>query len=515
MFRHLRINRWWLYCMVAASAIASFGHFPAGHAQQVGSGNEMLHVSGTTDTFQVPLYKSRILQLRTPVAQVSVGNPEIADILIFQARQVYVVGKALGTTNVVLWDRNNRVVAAVDVEVTHDLATLKQKLYQLLPNENIQVRSSNGIIALSGEVSSVVKMDTALKLASSFAPRGEKDKEARVLNLMQVGGAQQVLLEVKVAELRRDITKRMGINFNAIVAGNPLKIGAVSGGARFPDAIFEGADGLGGRIPVFGGEPPIGPVIDEFAPNDLSIADKGLFASFLSGDVLFNAVIDAAKNNGLAKILSEPTLTTLTGQTATFLSGGEFPIPVPGEDGQVTISFKEFGVGLEFLPVVLDSGRINLKVNIAVSELSAANSVVVGVAQTRNVFAVPALTKRSSSSTLELSDGQTMAIAGLISDNVREAVDKFPGLGDIPMLGMLFRSQQFIKDQTELVIFVTPRFAKPTPPELVRLPTDSFVEPSDLEFYLMGKMEGTRPRAAQPTETLQKGGLEGAFGHQL
>ncbi|WP_315980771.1 hypothetical protein [Aliamphritea spongicola] len=236
-----------------------------------------------------------------------------------------------------------------------------------------------------------------------------------------------------------------------------------------------------------------GPVIDEFAPNDLAIADKGLFASYIGGDYLFSLALDAAKEDGSAKILAEPTLTTLTGQEASFLSGGEFPIPVPNDDG-ITIEFKEFGIGLKFLPVVLDSQRINMTLNISVSELTSSASIAAFPGNTNATFFVPALTKRSASSTVELADGQTIGIAGLLNENMREVVNKFPGLGDIPVLGHLFRSQEFEKGETELVIMVTPQLAKPLNTDEIELPTDNFVEPSDFEFYILGKNLGILKR---------------------
>jgi pilus assembly protein CpaC len=338
-----------------------------------------------------------------------------------------------------------------------------------------------------------------------------------VLNLMQVGGAQQVMLEVKVAEVNRSILRRLGVNFAPFLFGNRSTFGTVTGGAAFPDALF-GPQQL--RVPVFsGGAPvvprsPIGPPIQLFEPSTPTIPDTGLFASYLRGDFFFNMAIEASKTNGLAKILAEPTLTTMTGQEAQFLSGGEFPIPVPqGTNLSTTIEFREFGIGLRFLPVVLDSQRINLKVNVKVSELSADAAVVVQVPGTAAAFSIPSLTTRSASSTVELADGQTMGIAGLISDNVRESITKFPGLGDIPGLGILFRSQEFIKGETELVIFVTPRLARPIPPQQVRLPTDSFVEPTDLEFYLLGRMEGARPAARGAA--LEGSAPEQGFGHQF
>jgi pilus assembly protein CpaC len=210
--------------------------------------------------------------------------------------------------------------------------------------------------------------------------------------------------------------------------------------------------------------------------------------------------------------LAEPNLTTLSGQEAKFISGGEFPIPVPNGDFGITVEFKEYGVGLVFLPIVLDSGLVSLKVNVTVSELVEDNSVALGFAEglSSTNFFIPALTKRAANATVEVPSGQTIAIAGLINEKLRESVDKFPGIGDLPILGPLFRSQEFIKGQSELVIFVTPRLAAPFSPDLVKLPTDAFVEPNDTEFYLMGKLEGGNPQMGP-----DKSGAEGKFGHEL
>jgi pilus assembly protein CpaC len=485
-------------------------------------------------TVQVPLHKSRVMHLRVPVARISVGNPEIADILAVEPTQVYVLGKALGTTNVVLWDEGDRIAGAVNLEVTHDLETLKRKLHQLLPGEPVRVHSSQESIVLSGEVSSAPKADAALRLAESFAPEKEKNgggpaaggmatagagaegdagKSSRVLNLLQVGGAQQVMLEVKVAEVNRTLVKRLDIQFNALSVDGNWKIGSVGGGATFPPAIFKTP--LGDvNVPVFNESPMVGPDISEFIPNVPRIEDKGLFLNYLSRTFLFNLFLDAAKDRGLARILAEPTLVTLTGQQATFLAGGEFPIPVPQDLGRTTIEFKEFGVGLRFVPLVLDSGMINLKVNVTVSELQPQNSLILGVDQSSSNFFVPALAKRSATSTVELKSGETIGIAGMINENLRGNVDKFPGLGDVPVLGMLFRSQEYVQGQTELVIFVTPRLAQATRQEKLRLPTDNFVEPTDREFYLLGQLKG-KPRPASVPIEPGEGGTEGPFGHDL
>jgi len=459
----------------------------------------------------VPLYKSRLISLDAPATRVSVGNPDVADILILRATQLYVLGKDLGTTNVLLWDRDDVLIDTIEVEVTHDLQSLKKKLFDLLPNEKIEVHSAQRNIILSGKVSNVTNMEAALKIARGYFANfsavdttefeqedggSSKDSNGEVINLMSVGGVQQVMLEVKVAEISRTELKRLDVRFNSILQGSERwNWGGVNGGASFPDALF-GEDEV--RIPVFNNTAPLGPVIDEYMPNDMLIKDKGFFASLLTENALFNVAFDAAKENGLAKILAEPTLTTQTGQVAEFLSGGEFPIPVPqgGANNAVTIEFKEFGVGVKFLPVVLDNDRINLQLNISVSELVSGNTIGITQEGVTSSFIIPSLTKRSAISTVELADGQTIGIAGLINENLREVVTKFPGLGNIPGIGALFRSQEFVKGETELLILVTPHLAKPLRPEQIRLPTEGFAEPSDIDWFLMGRTEGKRAAAA-------------------
>jgi pilus assembly protein CpaC len=497
----------------AALVILSMLLISTAHAQQQSS-TAMLG----EQALRVPLYKSKLVRLSAPATRVSVGNPDVADILIVRSNQLYVLGKDLGTTNVLLWDRQDVLIDSIEVEVTHDLQSLKKKLYELLPNEKIEVRSAQRNIILSGNVSNVSNMDAALKIARGYfaqftavdttefeQEQGSADQGGgEVINLMSVGGVQQVMLEVKVAEISRTELRRLDVRFNSILKNNSnWSWGAVNGGATFPDAVFPPDDT---RIPVFDGRAPLGPVIDEYAPNDLAIADKGFFASFLNEDALFNVAFDIVKENGLAKILAEPTLTTQTGQEAEFLSGGEFPIPVPqgGANNAVTIEFKEFGVGVKFVPVVLDNERINLKLNISVSELVSGNTVGINIDGVTSSFIIPSLTKRSAISTVELADGQTIGIAGLINENLREVVTKFPALGSIPVLGALFRSQEFIKGETELLILVTPRRAKPLGPRDIRLPTDGFAEPGDLSWYLLGSTEG-RSKSSSATASSSAG----------
>ena len=422
----------------------------------------------------VPLYKSEIVRLTIPAARVSVGNPDIADLIILQSTQLYVLGKDLGTTNVLLWDRSDVLIGTVNVEVTHDLQSLKEKLYRLLPQEKIEVYSAQRNIVLAGRVSNITNMNAAIQIADGYfsqiasavesetfeltqASGGREDRSVgEVINLMSVGGVHQVMLEVKVAEIQRTELKQMDVRFSALLTGSSNWIwGGANGGANID--------------------------IDDPTLNDLFIDDKGFFASYMSENALFNLAFDAAKKNGLAKILAEPTLVAMSGERARFVSGGEFPFLVRGAVGQAdTIEFKEFGIQVGFLPVVLDSGRISLELDIVVSEL----------ADLGGFGGTPGLLKRGAQTTVELADGQTLGIAGLINEDLEETVTKFPGLGSIPVLGALFRSQEFEKRETELLIMVTPHLVKPLIPAEVELPTDNIVESGDFGWYLQGKLQG-------------------------
>ena len=467
--------------------------------------------AGASVNMTLPLFKSRVVVADLPTSRVAVGNPDIADIVVISPLQLYVLAKDIGTTNILFWGRDNQLIGSVNLEVVHDLDGLKSKLHQMLPQEPIEVYSAQRSIVLKGRASNIAAMNGAVRIAEGYLAQIQTAKDAQefqqesssrradksvgeIINLIEVAGSHQVMLEVKVAEIARTEVKRLQTKFYSIAKGVDGAIGGVNGGATFPDALI--ADPVLGnvRVPVLPGV-PWGPALDEFAPNDMSIANQGLFGTFIDDDFLFNLAIDAAKEKGLAKILAEPTLTTLTGQEAQFLSGGRFPIPVSDGVEGVTIQFEQFGVALKFLPVVLSSGRINLKVNVSVSELVDTGSLVLRAPGVSTATFVPALRERSASATVELGDGQSMGLAGMLDDNLREVVTRFPGLGDIPILGTLFRSSQFQKGQTELVILVTPRLAKPIAPGSVTLPTDKFVEPTDAEFYWHGKLEGSGPAA--------------------
>ncbi|MGA8707760.1 MAG: type II and III secretion system protein family protein [Steroidobacteraceae bacterium] len=469
---------------------------------------------GYATDLTVPLYKSQIITVTGSASRISIGSPDIADIVVISPSQLYVLGKDIGTTNVLLWDKDNHLVGMINVQVQHDLEELKHKLAELLPGEAIEVRSAQRSIVLSGHVSDTEKMNAAIRIAQKYlvqvqtavkaeqfkqegpGTRREGDKMndvGEVINLMQIGGVQQVMLEVKVSEMQRTEVRSLNAQFNAFKNGGQWNFGGVNGGATMPAYVNPNGD----LVPVFtssnaaGNLTRWGPPVSEFLPNPMSIANQGLFASFLDNNFMFNLALDAALNQGLAKILAEPTLTTLTGQEAKFLSGGEFPIPIQSSLGQVSIEYKDYGVELEFIPVVLENGRINLKLTISVSQLVSTTSLGISATTTNSVLVIPSLTTRSASGTVELADGQTIGLAGLLNDSLAQSINKFPGLGDLPVLGALFRSQNYQKGDTELVITVTPHLAKPLPKSRIKLPTDSFVEPSKLDYYLWGHMEGS------------------------
>lgn len=485
------------------------------------------------DELSLPLYKSGILDLNQTPSQISVGNPGIADILVLRGRQVHVIAKALGSTNVVFWDNSGRIFATVDIEVTHDLDSLKQKLFTLLPAEKIGVFSAQEKLILNGSVSSAANLQAALDIADSYLPEcidsvsgaasgdsdairgsGTKDtneegcEKAKLVNMMSVGGSQQIMLEVKVAEISRSFMREMDSDFNVVdvSSGGNATLGAVSGGAQWPNAVLQGDGELPftALAPIDGSISPIN-VVDKFDPSIPSITDTGIFFSKLAGNTFYQLALEMSRAKGLSKILAEPNLTTMTGKRAKFVSGGEFPITVVTDDG-ITVIYKEFGVIVDFIPTILDDQRISLDLEVGVSELDF-QGIDGGF---------PLIVKRSASSTVELKNGQTIGIAGLIQDNLDEFFSKYPGLGDVPILGHLFRSQTFRSDQSELVIFVTPHLAQPLSPDLIKLPTDSFVPPNDFEFYVLGKMNSVSKPEKKSYRKQIDGGFDGvSFGHKM
>lgn len=468
---------------------------------------------------------SKVIKTPFPVTRVSVGNPEIADILVISDREIYVNALGPGVTNLTLWGRKRFTSASVTVEM--DVTLLKEKLHKILPKEKIGVEAVGDSIVLSGEVSGLAAQQTAIDIASGFLreqvslkeitgervtvvhtqekaqapgqaapPGGElagggqrKFKETKIINLMHVGGVQQVMVEVRVAEIQRSLGRQIGVNFGAFDRQGNF-------GISFLDRLTS-----------------ISSFTRGFTSTSIEMAFSTAInaaAGWQTGSWLWTAFFNVLKQQGLGRILAEPNLVATSGQEASFLAGGEFPVPVPqpGAGGSViTIEWKKFGVQLVFTPVVLDEGKIALKVAPTVSELDFTTAPVV-----ISGFQVPGLRVRSTGTHVEVKDGQTFAIAGLLSDSHRNAVSKYPVLGDIPIIGDLFRSSNYQKNETELVILVTPRLVKPMTTTATRLPTDKYVEPTDFEAYLLGALEGRGKKNSSNPPPAQK--LPDGFGQK-
>ncbi len=443
--------------------------------------------ANTTQRLAVMLGKSVVVESPVPIRRASLADPQIADVMVLSPKQIYVTGKAVGSTNLTLWEKGDRISAVFDLVVSPDLIRLKEQLHELLPEETaIRVTASHDSIALSGSISSAASLAQTLAIAEAYAPK-------RVLNLLQVGGVHQVMLEVRVAEMNRNLIKRLGINANATNSQGDFgvtKLNNLTAIVPPNQAMF-----LSG---------PLGIVLGQ-AVNSL--------LRFQTGSLTWTGFIDALKQEDFVKVLAEPTLVALSGQEASFLAGGEFPVPVPQAFGVITIQWKKFGVSLNFQPTVLGPNRISMTVSPEVSELDFANGVNI------QSFQIPSLTTRRASTVIELADSQSFAIAGLLKDNVREIINRFPVLGDIPVLGALFRSSSFQKNETELIIIATPHLVKPIDVAAQPLPTSGYLEPSDMDFYLMGKTGQPKPDALGTRRESRQGkggpptGMEGEFGY--
>jgi pilus assembly protein CpaC len=437
--------------------------------------------------------KSVIIKSPAAVKRVSIADPAIADFVLTSPREIYITGRVAGVTNMIIWQDNDQH-AIYDLEVAYDISRLKQQLHEVLPDEqDLRVTAMHDTITLSGRVSNLPNHSHALTLARAYAPEG------KVHDLVEVRGVQQVMLEVRVAEMQRSLVRRMGVNFNYLTQSGKFgisQLGNLTELVSLDDANISS--------PGFVHFPPSGPEL--IAPfGTLVSPNVNALLRFSSGGTTWTGFIDALKSDGLVKVLAEPTLIALSGETAFFNAGGEFPVPVPQGLGTVAIEYRKFGVSLKFTPTVLADNKINIRVAPEVSELDFSSAVQFGG------FVIPGLSSRNAETVVELADGQSFAIAGLLRDTVRDASSKFPFLGDIPILGVLFRSKSFQKNETELIIIATPRLVKPLDTATQPLPTDFYIEPTDTEFYVLGLMQGQE--GEQPQRI--RGELDGEFGHAM
>ena len=438
--------------------------------------------------FVIPVNKSQVLRLDTTLKDLLVGNAEVADVLALTDRSIYVLGKSVGSTSLTLYGANKQLIAVLDLVVTFDIDGLKAKLFEVMPEENIEVRVAGDSLMVSGVVSNTTRLSNAVEIAGRYA-----GGEENITNLLSVAGSQQVMLQARFAEVVRGFSRDIDFNFSILDDDFFLFSGP---------GIIPGADGAVTNLPA----------ADAFG-------NAGTIDANLGNGVSMSLFFDALESRGAARTLAEPNLTALSGDTANFLAGGEFPIPVSQDTDAITVEFKEFGVSLAFTPTVLADGLINLVVGLEESAIdpTQTEAVVDG-------FVVPGLITRRAETTVEVRDGQSFAIAGLLRNEFADTINQFPGLGDVPVLGTLFRSTGFQKRESELVIIITPRLVQPAPAGSLASPDENFIPPTDLDLFLFGRLEAPESGNgdAQTTnasantnvfEAQAAGGFEGAYGH--
>ena len=441
---------------------------------------------GTESTLSVPMNRAVVVESETPFAELSIANPAIADISSLSDRTIYVLGKSPGLTTLTLLDANGRLITNVNVRVAADISEFKERIRQIMPGEKIEVRTANDGIVLSGIVSSASKMQRALDLAERYAPE-------RVSNLMSVGGVQQVMLKVRFAEMERNVSKSLSASLalNGSLLGGDL---GVSGGTNTNANSVSQGNSLSGSIP------------------STSEKNGAMLFGFNAGSVEVGVLLEALESKGVIRTLAEPNLTALSGQEAKFLAGGEYPVPVSQSDGRVTVAFKPFGIELNFIPRVLDDKLINLELEAAVSEIDPTRGFEL------NAFKIDAFKRREATTTVELRDGESFAIAGMLKDDFRDLSGQVPWLGDIPVLGALFRSAEYQRSQSELVIIITAHLVTPTRGEALSLPTDRVKPPSEKDLFLHGRVQsntGTSRQLKGAAGEVAKQDFKGSYGYVM
>jgi pilus assembly protein CpaC len=497
--------------LMIAWALLGVGPGPLPHAQA-----QPQEESGAVRHIVVTVNKSRTLRFDNAFASAVVGAPDIVDALPMSDRVLYIQGKKVGTTNVSVFAQDMKLIGVVDVEVTLDTGNLQEKIRSSTGSGGIRVGSSNGQIVLSGVAGNAVAAERAVQVARSIVPEGG----AAIVNAMTVAPAQQVMLKVRFLEVERSASRELGVNW----------FGANNGGNRGfatgrPDVVTQpggrpavtGVDASGNPVPAPGspaGSGAIGlPIFTTTAGTLLSGA--GPFgvavANLASKGATLDVVLTALETKGLVRRLAEPDLIALSGDTASFLAGGEYPVPVCqaaatiGGACAVTIQYQPFGVQLSFNPTVLENGIINLRLAPSVSELNFAQAVTI------NGFNIPSINKREARTTVELRDGQSFSIAGLLQTDHRRNIAQLPWIGSVPVLGALFSSKSFLATDTDLVVIITPHLVAPAVPgQRLATPLDNGMPSNDVDYFLMGQME---QRKAFRDYLTSGGNIQGPYGH--
>ncbi|MGI9483584.1 MAG: type II and III secretion system protein family protein [Hyphomicrobiales bacterium] len=465
-----------------------------GFVSQAEAGNRAVRIAkGETDRkLHIGVNKTVVVRLPVAARDVLVGNPEMVDAVARTPYTVYLFAKKIGETNVFFFDGQGRQVLSLDIDVGRDATALKNVFNRIMPGNHIKVDSVGETVVLSGKVRSAEDSAQASMIAAKYV--GDKEK---VVNTITIADKQQVLLKVRVVEVQRQVLKQLGVD-----AAGLIKIGNASVGL------------ISGNPFTVAGQALNGSAIGEFAGN-------GVFGA-VSGDGNFAGALRLMERDGMIRTLAAPTLTSISGESAKFLAGGEFPVPVNSGDDGITVSFKPFGVGLGFTPVVLNENRINLKISTEVSEISSENQASVGAGGTisgdaetavfnQNKFIIPSLRVRRAETTVEIGSGGSLVLAGLISERLRQDINGIPGMKDVPILGTLFRSRDFQRNETELVVMVTPIIVKPVSEQQIATPLDRLIDPSDVDTILFGRLNAVYGRA----DEMPRGTYHGEVGYIL
>lgn len=418
------------------------------------------------DLVQVEVNKGKRVTLPKAAASVVAANPFIADVQVVSPRVLYIYGKGVGETSVFAIDTEDNTIFDANVRVTHNIASLDNAVKKMAPDADVQFKSVNGGLVMEGFASSVEEVENIRSMASNLVDNDKNQKltTGSIVNMITTGGSDQVTLQVKIVEMARTDVKRLGLNLLSQFGNNGLGFQILQG-----NNITVNSSGILTR-------------------TGISVADAAKDTSVYARFAGITGVLDALESQGLATTLAEPTLTTSSGKTANFLAGGEFPIPQKDGLGNVSVTYKPFGVKLDFTPVVMSKERMSITVAPEVSSINF--DTTIETAGIRN----PTINTRKAQATLEMGSGETFMLAGLLQNTESNAIDKFPGLGDMPVIGALMRSQQFRNNKTELVILVTPYIVRPvTESKKMLTPYDGYVPPTDLQRLLFGNLYQQEP----------------------
>ena len=499
---------------IYASAIVAIGFVGLSDAAESGV-EQVRH-------FQVTRDKSITFASPIPFSTAIVGNTEIADVLPMSDRQVYIQGKKVGTTNVTFYDQSKKFVGVIDIQVTLDIDEIKTRILAGTESRGIRVSASKARIVLSGEARNAVDAERAVAIAKSMVTKADgtevapDEAEKYIINGMRIAASQQVMLRVRFVEVDRSAERDIGVNWFGAKGGNIANIG---GGGTLPGPITQAGstittqNSVGGTttVPTQGGVPLL-QTLGTLVPGGLATAAAstpfGVGLLKLAGGNI-DLLISALESKGLARRLAEPDLVALSGDTASFLAGGEYPVPsVQSSSGSapvITTQYYPYGVQLTFVPTVLATGIINLRLNPSVSELDYKDAVVIAGT------AIPSITKRETRTTIELRDGQSFAIAGLLQSNSSHDVNQLPWLGSVPVLGALFSSKSYQANETDLVVIVTPHLVAPAAPgQAMATPMDKEMPANDLDYFLMGK---PAVRKQYDEYVSSGGGVTGPYGY--